>query len=84
MSAPERVVTPEVLRALTLDTEPWLSCDDCFRLMDQYVERRLVEPAYDDLAMSTHLAACSACADEVGSLQDLLLGEESSGEPGLD
>ncbi|MGN6575385.1 MAG: hypothetical protein ACTHKG_06840 [Nocardioides sp.] len=75
MSADQRSVTPEVLAALTLDTEPWLSCDDCFRLMDEYVERRLGEPGYDDPAMATHLAGCAACEEEVRSLHDLLVEE---------
>jgi hypothetical protein len=79
MSATERVVTPTVLRALTIDTEPWLSCDDCFALMDEYVERRLADPAYVDPAMATHLAACAACEEEVRSLQDLIVEEAWSG-----
>ena len=72
MSA-HRIVTPEVLHAVILDTEPWLSCDDCFRLMDAYVERRLREPGHRDPAMDTHLAACAACEEEVRSLHDLLV-----------
>jgi hypothetical protein len=38
-------LTPQLLRGLTLDTEPWLSCDDCFDLLDQYVELVLTGPA---------------------------------------
>ena len=75
MSGGKRVVTGKVLESLTLDTEPWLSCDDCFDLMDEYVERRLTEPAYADRAMETHLAACSACAEEAESLAALLTGQ---------
>jgi hypothetical protein len=66
------VVTSEVLRRLTVDTEPWLSCDDCFELMDQYVERLVVDPGHLDPAMQTHLAACSACEEEVESLRVLV------------
>ena len=66
------IVTPEVLHKLTLDTTPWLSCDDCFVLMDEYVERRAADPGYLDHAMATHLAGCSACAEEVESLLDLV------------
>jgi len=77
MSDRQRVVTPEVLHALTLDSEPWLSCDDCFRLMDEYVERRLGDPGYDHPAMATHLAACAACDEEARSLHDLLVAEAS-------
>ena len=66
------IVTPEVLQALTVDTEPWLSCDDCFELMDEYVERLAADPDYVDRAMATHLAGCSACAEEAESLLDLV------------
>jgi hypothetical protein len=71
-----RLITPAVLDSLTRDTRPWLSCDDCFALMDEYVEHRLADPAYTHLAMETHLAACSACAEEAGSLL-ALLGEDA-------
>jgi hypothetical protein len=73
MSATDRVVTPGVLRALTIDTEPRLSCDHCFARMDEYVERRLREPGHHDAKMDTHLAACGACEEEVRSLHDLLV-----------
>jgi hypothetical protein len=67
-----RAITGMVLRNLTQDTEPWLSCDDCFALLDEYVERRLADPDYVHVAMATHLEACPACAEEAESLRDLL------------
>ena len=69
------VVTRKVLRQLTVDTQPWLSCDDCFDLTDQYVEHLLADPDYGDRAMATHLAACSACAEETESLIALVADE---------
>jgi hypothetical protein len=72
MSDQSRIVTRDVLHSLTLDTEPWLSCDDCFDLMDEYVERRVADPAYVDPLMVTHLAACAACAEEADSLYALV------------
>jgi len=53
---------------LTLDTEPYLSCDECFDLVDSYVEALLADPDHDQLAMRTHLAGCAACAEEARSL----------------
>jgi hypothetical protein len=64
-------LTPELARRLTLDTEPWLSCDDCFALIDEYVERMLDDPRYDHHAMRAHLRGCAACADEAVSLLEL-------------
>jgi hypothetical protein len=71
-----RAITRKVLRNLTQDTEPWLSCSDCFDMLDEYVERRLADPGYVDIAMATHLEACPACAEEAESLRALLLDSE--------
>ena len=67
-----RAITRKVLYGLTQDTEPWLSCDDCFALLDEYVENSLADPDYVHVAMATHLEACPACAEEAESLDALL------------
>jgi hypothetical protein len=69
------VVTWEVLDGLTVDSQPWLSCDECFDRMDFYVEQLIADPGYRDRVMETHLVACPACAEEVASLRDLVAGE---------
>ena len=56
---------------LVLDTEPYLSCDDCFALVDTYVEGLLAEPSRDVPGMRVHLAGCVACAEEARSLVEL-------------
>ena len=68
MSPPHTPLSPQVARRLTLDTEPYLSCDDCFDLVDRYVEALLSDPNHDLPAMRTHLAGCAACAEEARSL----------------
>ena len=85
MTAAHGSLPPEALRRLTTDPGPWLSCDDCFRLVDRYVEALLsdgTEPTSDDLgAMPAHLAGCSACAEEATTL--LLLAASDEGiDPG--
>lgn len=60
------------IAALLLNTRPWLSCDDCFRLLDTYAEAIVRDPTHRDVAMSTHLAACGACHEEAGGLIALL------------
>jgi hypothetical protein len=79
-----RPLAPALVARLTLDTDPWLSCDDCFRLVDQYVEELLQPPAGaapDAPAMLAHLRGCPACADETTTL--LLLAAEDRGlDPG--
>jgi hypothetical protein len=77
MSRGRRRLTPETVQRLIRDTRPWLSCDDCFHLLDQYVEALLAEPDAEQPAMQAHLAGCSACAEEAVSL--LLLAAQDSG-----
>jgi len=69
-------LSPQAVRGLTLDTEPYLSCDDCFDLADAYVEALLSDPDYDLPAMRIHLAGCAACADEARSLIDLVAEQD--------
>jgi hypothetical protein len=68
----DRPLPPDALRMLTTDPGPWLSCDDCFRLVDRYVEELLTArtdpPSSDLAAMPAHLAGCSACSEEATTL----------------
>jgi hypothetical protein len=77
------------LRRLTTDPGPWLSCDDCFRLVDRYVEALLAGAAPETdsrlAAMPAHLAGCAACSEEATTL--LLLAAADAGldpAPALD
>ena len=77
MTNDRRQLTPEAARLLTLSTEPWLSCEDCFELMDVYVERLLTDPGTRELeAMRVHLRGCAACAEEAESLLRLVAEED--------
>jgi hypothetical protein len=81
MTAADRPLGTDVVRRLTTDPGPWLSCDDCFRLVDRYVEALLSdfdEPTPAELtAMPAHLSGCSACAEEAATL--LLLAATDEG-----
>jgi hypothetical protein len=81
MTAADRPLPTDALQLLTTDPGPWLSCDDCFRLVDRYVEALLsggAEPASSELAaMPAHLSGCSACAEEAATL--LLLAATDEG-----
>lgn len=72
MTEPTPGLMPETIASLLADTSPYLSCDDCFARIDEYVERRLGDPAYDDPAMTAHLSGCPACAEEAETLRELL------------
>lgn len=78
MTRPVRALGTDAVRDLTLDTEPWLSCEDCFTLMDVYVETVLADPRTTAMPqMRVHLAGCPACAEEAESLRELVAAETS-------
>jgi hypothetical protein len=53
---------------------PELGCEECFELLDTYVELELTRaPAAEMPLMRAHLAGCSACRDDHDSLLALLL-----------
>ncbi|MEV0079411.1 hypothetical protein AB0H58_23655 [Nocardia neocaledoniensis] len=72
MSESNRARGAEIIAGLLADTSPYLSCDDCFARIDEYVERRAADPGYDDPAMRIHLAGCGACAEEERTLRELV------------
>jgi hypothetical protein len=50
--------------------DPELSCEECFDVLDAYVERELAgaTAGAEMPAMHAHLAGCSACRDDHDSL----------------
>ena len=72
MTKSARGLSAEAIASLLADTSPYLSCDDCFAQMDEYVERRLGDPHHEDPAMKAHLSGCGACAEEADTLRELL------------
>jgi hypothetical protein len=59
---------------------PELGCDECFDLLDEYVELELAgEDAEVRVAgMHAHLEGCPACREEHDSLRALLASEHSA------
>ena len=79
MTSPIWSLSAEAAALLTLPTEPYLSCDDCFALMDAYVDDVLQGDGSPDnpwTAMRVHLSGCGACAEEVDSLRALVSGDD--------
>ncbi len=60
---------------------PELGCDECFEVLDAYVELELAGAGADAQMplMRAHLVGCSACRDDHDSLLALLLADP--GEP---
>jgi hypothetical protein len=74
MSRPSRI-PPEAVERLIADTEPWLSCDDCFDGIDVVVEGVLDRTQPMSTAFRAHLGACSVCWEEATSLVTLVADE---------
>lgn len=64
--------TPQVIDSLLVDSDPYLSCDDCFEQIDSYVEAMLADPGRRDEPMEVHLRACGVCAEEAEALTELV------------
>ena len=71
MNNTPRSLRAEVIDRLLVDTEPWLSCDDCFDLVDRYVEELLAGHLDAMPAMRVHLSGCPACTEEAATLLQL-------------
>lgn len=71
MNQPLRL-TSDAIHRMTLATEPWLSCDDCFDDLDAVVETVLTQTAAMSEAFRVHLLGCSVCRDEATSLATLV------------
>ncbi|HTN99041.1 MAG TPA: hypothetical protein VL068_00075, partial [Microthrixaceae bacterium] len=65
-------LTPEMIRRLTIDSDPWLSCDDCFEQADAAVEGLVADNVPLTAALGVHLTACPACHEEAASLAELI------------
>lgn len=68
-------LSEEQARKFVLDASPWMSCDECFDYLDEFMD--LVDPVESHAngwvpAMVAHLAGCGACREEVESLRVLL------------
>ena len=77
MTARPGPLAPHVVSQLIVDTDPWLSCDDCFRDVDEYAELVLAGATDRMPAMTVHLGGCPACAEEAETV--VLLAAEDAG-----
>jgi len=67
MSQPDNA---RLIRALVGPDGPELTCDECFKQLDRYVDLELASEAADDAipGMRAHLEGCPACHDDHESL----------------
>jgi anti-sigma factor RsiW len=70
------------LDALLGPDGPELSCDECFDVLDRYVELELAGADADAAVpgLRAHLEGCPACREEHASLRDLV-AQDRRGRP---
>jgi hypothetical protein len=72
--------TSESLERLLGPTGPQISCDQCFELLDQYVELELSGVDADTRlpGLRNHLDSCPACQEDHESLRALATQDAAS------
>lgn len=68
-------LTPKAVAALTVDSEPYLSCDDCFDQADAAIEGLLETGTALTAPFRVHLHSCAACHDEALGLATFIAQE---------
>lgn len=69
------------LSSLFIESDPYLSCDECFERVDEEVDEFLESAKPFSKELLVHLNACPECHEEALSLLELL-GVVSNGELG--
>jgi hypothetical protein len=70
------------LERLLGPNEPEVTCEQCFELLDQYVELEVAGADADARlpGLRAHLAGCPACREDHESLRDLVSAQDSSAD----
>jgi anti-sigma factor RsiW len=68
---------PPIVTALLGPAGPQIGCDECFELLDTYVDRQIADADADAAVpgMAAHLAGCPACREEHESLSALVTSD---------
>jgi hypothetical protein len=66
-----------LLARLLGPAEPELTCEQCFDLLDRYVDLEVAGKPADELVpgMRAHLEGCPACQEDHESLRDFVMRE---------
>lgn len=68
-------LTPDAIERLTANTEPWLSCDDCFEQVDVAIEAMVVSSTPFSEDFRVHLLRCPVCHEEACSLAEMVAAD---------
>lgn len=76
MNAPMSIRVRQIVSQLTLDTDPYLSCDECFETLDEAAEEFVLGTGtLTTRRFQTHLLGCAACREEAWVLAELVADE---------
>ena len=80
---PDRKLTGLLARVLG-PVGPEVTCEQCFELLDQYVELEVAgsDAATEMPGLAAHLEGCPACHEDYESLRDFVAGLSPRGETG--
>lgn len=72
--------TRDMIARLLGPADPEVTCEECFELLDQYVDLELAGEDADDRlpGMRAHLEGCPACREDHESLRDFVAQEPSA------
>jgi hypothetical protein len=70
----------ELLARLLGPARPEVTCEECFELLDEYVELELAGADANARlpGMDAHLEGCPACDEDHASLRDLVHAQDAS------
>ncbi|MGH2873183.1 MAG: hypothetical protein ACRDL5_12070 [Solirubrobacteraceae bacterium] len=70
-----------LLERLLGPAAPEVSCEECFELLDRYVELELAGGDFEAAlpGMDAHLRGCSACAEDRESLRTFVSAQDARG-----
>ena len=72
--------TRELVGRLLGPAGPEVTCEECFELLDEYVELELAGKDTDALlpGLAAHLQGCPACREDHASLRDLVAQSDAA------
>lgn len=68
-------LSSRAIHRLTVDTDPYLSCDDCFEHIDVVLDALLDSTAPLPEDFRAHLLGCAVCREEAESLAQVVATE---------
>lgn len=68
-------LSPEAIDRLTANTEPWLSCDDCFDVVDVAIDAMVVSSTPFSEEFRVHLLRCPVCHEEACALAEIVAAD---------